>query len=261
VRSSLPPEPLQAPVTPRILRWIFIPLSWLYALYASAIFLLMGGALLIVLLLIPARTLRRRIVSSVARGALWLIGMPISVTGLEHVPLPSITVANHASYLDGVVLQAVLPPHFSFVIKREMATVPLMGTLLTRIGSQFVERNHPGRSTRDALRVVRSAARGEALGFFPEGTFSARPGLARFHIGAFAAAVRAELPIVPIIIHGTRRCLPPATLRPHPGRIHVRILPPIRPRADAADAASALRDSARACILEHLGEPDLMDSP
>jgi 1-acyl-sn-glycerol-3-phosphate acyltransferase len=243
------------------LRWILTPLSWLYALYAAAIFLLMGGVLLIVLLIAPSRTLRRRIAGSVARAALWLIGMPISVTGLEHVPLPSITVANHASYLDGVVLQAVLPPHFGFVIKREMATVPLMGILLTRIGSQFVERNHPGRSTRDALRVVRSAASGEALGFFPEGTFSPRPGLARFHIGAFAAAARANLPIVPIIIQGTRRCLPPATLRPHPGRIHVRILPAILPQADAADAAAALRDSARARILEYLGEPDLREAP
>jgi 1-acyl-sn-glycerol-3-phosphate acyltransferase len=243
------------------LRWILIPLSWLYGLYASVIFLLIGGALLIVMLILPSRTLRRRIVRLVARSALWLVGMPISVTGLEHVPLPSITVANHASYLDGVVLQAVLPPHFGFVIKREMATVPLLGTLLTRIGSQFVERNHPGRSTRDALRVVRSAASGEALGFFPEGTFTARPGLARFHIGAFAAAVRADLPIVPIIIQGTRHCLAPETLRPYPGRIRVRILPAIRPQADAADAASSLRDAARARILEHLGEPDLMDQP
>lgn len=257
--SSSPPQPAQAPVSPQILRWIFIPLSWLYGLYASAVFLLMGGALLIGMLIIPSRTLRRRIVRSVARTALWLIGMPISVSGLEEVPLPSITVANHCSYLDGVVLQAVLPPHFSFVIKREMATVPLMGTLLTRIGSQFVDRKHPGRSTRDALRVVRSAASGEALGFFPEGTFSARPGLARFHIGAFAAAVRANLPIVPIVIQGTRHCLPPATLRPHPGRIRVRILPALRPQADATDAASSLRDAARERILEHLGEPDLVN--
>jgi len=55
------------------LRWIFIPLSWLYGLYASAVFLLMGGALLIGMLIIPSRTLRRRIVRSVARTALWLI--------------------------------------------------------------------------------------------------------------------------------------------------------------------------------------------
>lgn len=243
------------------MRWLLTPLSWLYALYASVAFLLMGAALLIVMLIVPARTLRRRIVRAVARTALWLIGMPISVTGLDQVPLPSITVANHVSYLDGVVLQAVLPPHFGFVIKREMATVPLLGLLLTRIGSQFVERNHPGRSTRDALRVVRSAASGEALGFFPEGTFGPRPGLARFHIGAFAAAVRAGLPIVPIVIQGTRSCLPPGSIRPRPGRIRVRILPAIRPEGAAADAASVLRDAARAAILRHLDEPDLIDAP
>jgi 1-acyl-sn-glycerol-3-phosphate acyltransferase len=239
--------------------WLLRPLSWLYGLYAWTTFLLMGGTLLILLLIIPARTLRRRIVRSVARGTLWLIGMPVQVTGLEQVPIPSITVANHISYLDGVVLQAVLPPHFGFVIKREMASVPLMGTLLTRIGSQFVERNHPGGSTRDALRVVRSAASGEALGFFPEGTFGPKPGLSRFHIGAFAAAARAGLPVVPIVISGTRHCLPPGTIVPNPGRIRVRILAAIRPPAGAADAASLLRDTARARILEQLGEPDLTD--
>jgi len=79
------------------------------------------------------------------------------------------------------------------------------------------------------------------------------------HIGAFAAAVRANLPIVPIVIQGTRHCLPPATLRPHPGRIRVRILPALRPQADATDAASSLRDAARERILEHLGEPDLVN--
>jgi 1-acyl-sn-glycerol-3-phosphate acyltransferase len=259
VSSTLSPESLQDPVSPRLLRWLLMPLSWLYALYAWAAFLLMGAILLIVLLIVPARTLRRRIVRSVARGTLWLIGMPISVTGLEQVPLPSITVANHVSYLDGVVLQAVLPPYFGFVIKREMASVPLMGLLLRSIGSQFVERKHPGRSTRDALRVVRTAASGEALGFFPEGTFGSRPGLARFHIGAFAAAVRAGVPIVPIVIRGTRRRLPPHSIRPRPGRIQVLILPAIHAQADAADAASVLRDAARAEILKHLGEPDLID--
>jgi 1-acyl-sn-glycerol-3-phosphate acyltransferase len=259
VSSTLSPESLQDPVSLRLLRWLLVPLSWLYTLYAWVAFLLIGGALLIVMLIVPARTLRRRIVRVVARAALWLIGMPLSVTGLDQVPLPSITVANHVSYLDGVVLQAVLPPHFGFVIKREMASVPLLGLLLRRIGSQFVERNHPGGSTRDALRVVRSAASGEALGFFPEGTFGPRPGLARFHIGAFAAAVRAGLPIVPIVIQGTRSCLPPGTIRPRPGRIRVQILPPLQPQADAADAAGMLRDAARASILRHLGEPDLID--
>ena len=96
--------------------------------------------------------------------------------------------------LDGLVFTAALPPRFGFVIKREMATVPLAGFLLNRIGSQFVARNQAGQTTRDARRVMRSAESGQSMVFFPEGTFSEEPGLLRFHFGAFATAQRAGCP-------------------------------------------------------------------
>ena len=75
-----------------------------------------------------------------ARLALRLAGMRLRVGGLEALPLPSVVVANHVSYLDGVVLHALLPVRFSFVIKREMSSVPLAGLLLRRLGAEFVER-------------------------------------------------------------------------------------------------------------------------
>ena len=68
--------------------------------------------------------------------------------------------------------------------------MPVAGFLLKRIGSEFVDRHSEGGRRRDAMRVLRRAEEGEALVFFPEGTFDEVPGLKRFHIGAFAAAVR-----------------------------------------------------------------------
>jgi 1-acyl-sn-glycerol-3-phosphate acyltransferase len=164
-------------------------------------------------------------------------------------------VANHESYLDGVLLAATLPPVFGFVIKREMHGVPGAGWLLTRIGAQFVARNNGHGSKRDALRVLRSASSGQALAFFPEGTFKPEPGLLPFHNGAFVAAQRAGLPVVPLVIHGTRRCMPPRLPLPFPGRISVTALAPIAHRAER-DAA-ALRAEARAAILAASGLPDL----
>ena len=146
-----------------------------------------------------------------ARLALRLAGMRLELHGLDQLPQPCIVVANHSSYLDGVVLAATLPPCFSFVIKREMSAVPLAGTLLRRIGAEFVERGDRIRGARDARRLLRNAAIGHSLVFFPEGTFSTAIGLLRFHIGAFAAAVRADLPVVPVAIRGTRHCLPPGS--------------------------------------------------
>ncbi len=214
-----------------------------------------------VLLLTPGLSRRRAQVSGLARLALRLAGMRLELHGLDQLPQPSIVVANHSSYLDGVVLAATLPPCFSFVIKREMSAVPLAGTLLRRIGAEFVERGDRIRGARDARRLLRNAAVGHSLVFFPEGTFSSDVGLLRFHIGAFAAAVRANLPVVPVAIRGTRHCLPPGSPWPRPGTIRIEALAalPAQPYAsgDPGDRAALLRDAARAALLAALGEADL----
>ncbi len=234
----------------------------IFGIYAWFEFTL--GALLglLVLLLMPGLARRRRFVRALARVALRLAGMRIRVSGLQNLATPCILVANHCSYLDGVVLTAALPPTFSFVIKREMARFPLAGTLLRRIGSEFVDRTDRKAVARDTRRLLRSATSGRALAFFPEGTFSEEVGLLRFHIGAFAAAARARLPVVPVAIRGTRHCLPANSLWPNPGPIEIEILPllpaaPMSETAPDADAATRLRDAARASILAAVDEPDL----
>jgi len=234
----------------------------LFGLYAWTLFGSFAVAVVPLLLLTPSLQRRRSLVRGVARLVLRLVRMRVHVHGLEHISTPCVVIANHQSYLDGVVLQAVLPTSFSFVIKREMSSVPLAGTLLRRIGAEFVERQHHHRSANDARRLMRTAAQGQALAFFPEGTFSAEIGLLRFHIGAFAAAARANLPVIPIAIRGTRRCLPPERALPSAGLIDVEVLagipvPQAATAAEAADRPRQMRDAARAALLAALGEPDL----
>ncbi len=240
-----------------LLRAVTWPVHLLYSLYAWGMFLALALLSLPLLLLLPALRWRRRLIRGVARAALTLAGMPLSIHATQPIPERCITVANHCSYLDGVVLCAVLPPRFGFVIKREMSAVPLAGWLLARIGSQFVERTDRRGITRDARRLMRQAEIGECLAFFPEGTFSEVPGLLRFHIGAFAAAIRGGLPIVPIALRDTRRRLPPGGILLRPGRIRVLILAPIGADPARPDGAAALRDAARAQILLRSGEADL----
>ena len=163
-------------------------------------------------------------------------------------------VANHSSYLDGVVMKAALPPRFSFVIKREAADMPVVGVLLRRIGSEFVDRHSAGGRQRDARRVLTRVEQGHSLVFFPEGTFDSVVGLKRFHVGAFVAAARGGIPLVPAAILGARRSMPNGTYAPQPGSIHVEILPAI----DGAEP-DQLRDAARDAILERVGEPDLAE--
>jgi 1-acyl-sn-glycerol-3-phosphate acyltransferase len=231
-----------------------------YGLYAWSVFIALGALSLPVLLLTPSLRHRRATVSALARLVLRLIGMRVLTRGLERILPPCVVVANHASYLDGVVLVAVLPPNFSFVIKREMSAVPLAGTLLRRIGAEFIERRDRLSGARDTRRLLRLAATGQALVFFPEGTFVAEIGLLRFHIGAFVAAARANLPVIPVALRGTRACLPADRLLPQPGLIEVEVLTPLpalRMAPQQRDRPRCLRDGARAALLAALGEPDL----
>jgi 1-acyl-sn-glycerol-3-phosphate acyltransferase len=166
-------------------------------------------------------------------------------------------VANHTSYLDGLILIAALPPRFGFVIKREMDRVPIASLLLRRIGSEFVDRANRHRGAVDARRVLRRVSAGDSIVFFPEGTFAKEPGLLRFHTGAFATAVRAGCPVVPVVIRGARTALAWNRIVPTRTTIEVTVLAPLRAEPGAHDAAAALREEARRRMLKALGEPDL----
>ena len=226
-----------------------------YAAYSlTLLFALILLASLLALLL-PTLAWRRRSTRFLARSWLWLVGLRLSVHGLERLPTGScVLVANHSSYLDGVVMKASLPPRFSFVIKREASTTPVLGLLLRRIGSEFVDRHSHGGRQRDGRRVMKRAAQGHSLVFFPEGTFDSLVGLKRFQIGAFVAAARGAVPLVPSVIHGARRLLPNRTLVPLPGHLSLEILPAL---SSAGRQPTELRDEARSLILARLEEPDL----
>src|SRR5687768_3496046 len=112
---------------------ISIPLRFLYGVYAAVLFLAVSLTALAGVLLMPTLRLRRGTARIAARTFFLLAGMPLKLRGTENLPSGQcVVVANHASYLDGVVMAAALPPRFGFVIKREMNDVPLAGLLLRR---------------------------------------------------------------------------------------------------------------------------------
>jgi 1-acyl-sn-glycerol-3-phosphate acyltransferase len=234
----------------------------IYAIYTYVMFLALGLTALAGMML-PGVHRRRGVARRMSRILLFFTGMPLVVKNLERIPPGQcVVVANHASYLDGLVMTAALPPRFGFVIKREMENVPLAGALLRRLGSEFVERFNRNRGGVDARRVLRTAVSGNSLVFFPEGTFDERPGLGKFHAGAFTIAARAGCPVVPAVVRGTRRAFPPKSVWPHPGRIEIEFLQPIFAAANSPDSVAVeLRERARVAILDELREPDLAKMP
>ncbi len=238
-----------------MLRFVGRALRTLYGVCALAIFLLLLVLASVAALGVPRLDWRRNLTHQLARVALAVLGLRVTTAGLENLPERSCVIAaNHSSYLDGIVLKAMLPPRFSFVIKREAADMPFVGLLLRRIGSEFVDRTDQGGRQRGARSVIRRAEQGHSLVFFPEGTFDEHVGLKRFHVGAFVAAARGGMPVVPTVIHGARRAMPSRSLLVRPGRILVEFLAPLP--ADGVKP-EALREATRRLILERLDEPDL----
>ncbi len=230
----------------------------LYGIYAWLAFIACFGGAALAAAVVPGLERRRRWVSAAARSWFAVAGIRAVRRGLAHIPDGHcVVVSNHASYMDGIILQAFLPPRFSFVIKGEMRKVPVVHFVLKRIGSRFVERFVASASVRDARRLLKAAASGESLAVFPEGTFHIEPGLHRFRPGAFAAAAKGGLPVVPLAINGSRDILPARRFLPRRGRLVIDVLPPILPGDPCFGSSKALADSARRRILTALDEPDL----
>lgn len=232
-------------------------LDWTWGLWvwtAGGLFAV-GSALVIVC--VPRLRRRRWLARATARVLLRLAGLDLEVRGAEHLPSGScIVVANHASYLDGIVLTAALPPDFSFVIKREVTQVPLVSLLLRRLRSHFVDRFDARAGRADLGDLIRRAQSGHPIGIFPEGTFIAEPGLRQFRKGAFLAACRAGLPVVPAGIRGTRHILPAHRWLPRRGTIRVELRPALIPTTCTLESVARLRDAVRAEVLLACGEPD-----
>lgn len=244
------------------MKFLSIPLNHVtFPLRVWGVFLLLAIPAAIMVIALPGRERRRRLARCAGRIIFTTAGIRVRVTGLEHLPAGTcFLVSSHATYLDGPLLTSVLPPRFGFVIKREAMKTPIFGWLLVRLGSVFVERFNTKGAMSDATRLIQLAREGVSLGVFPEGTFRTEPGLRAFHLGAFLAATRAGIPVVPVVIRGARQILPGESLWPHPGQVEIEVLAPRMPTGRRGDDARALRDAVRASILAHSSEPERLNA-
>jgi 1-acyl-sn-glycerol-3-phosphate acyltransferase len=227
----------------------------LYAGYAWAVFYLIAPWFWIGIMAIPTPRLRWASARFGIRLLRRLTFVRLTVTGREHLPPqghPFVLVANHQSYLDGLALAEAVERPVGFVAKSELLARPIVAAFMRRMGANFVDRFDPYAGSAESARLNAVLARGETLAFFPEGTFREQPGLLPFRMGAFAAAARAGVPLIPVALRGTRELMPGDRFSPRPGHAEVLFGPPIRPEGEDWQAAIALRDRARAWISERL---------
>lgn len=125
----------------------------------------------------------------VCRGALRLIGIKLLVDGTLS-PKAGAVVANHSSWLDIFVLNAVKRVYF--VSKSEVAGWPGIGWLARATGTVFIERKR-ARAADQAQVFQERLQAGHRLLFFPEGTSSDGQRVLPFKTTLFAAFFAPEL--------------------------------------------------------------------
>ncbi len=233
----------------------------IYALWAYGVLALIVVPAWFAVVLTPGLARRRRVAQWVGRILFAGAGIPLRLEGAENLKTdgPRIVASNHASYLDGMILTALLPPEYSFVVKRELEGNFISGTFLRRLGTLFVERFDTAQSAGETRKALDAIAAGQSLAIFPEGTFRRYPGLLPFRMGTFAVAVDAGVPVVPMVIRGTRSILRGGEWLIRRGKVTVTVCPPVHPEGAGWHAGIQLRDQVRKAIVERYGEPDLTE--
>jgi 1-acyl-sn-glycerol-3-phosphate acyltransferase len=139
-------------------------------------------------------------------GLLVILRIRIRVTP-ESAELPAqaaLIVANHISWLDIFVINALQPCRF--VAKADIRGWPLLGWLCARGGTIFIARGKQREVRHVYQGLVTSLQAGERIAFFPEGTTAAQGSLLPFHANLFEAAIEAQVPVQPCALRYLDDC-------------------------------------------------------
>jgi 1-acyl-sn-glycerol-3-phosphate acyltransferase len=164
-----------------------------------------------------------------SRMILGTIGAKPQVEGMERIDISKaqVYVVNHLSALDIPVLYAYLPFQFRILAKKELFRYPFMGWHLSRSGQIPVVLENPKASVRSLTRAVAALKEGKSLVVFPEGGRSRDGQLQPFMGGAFYAAIRAQVDIIPMALVGTFEMLKMNTWHIKSGPLHLLVGEPI----------------------------------
>lgn len=158
-----------------------------------------------------------------------------------------VVVSNHESNADPFLL-SWLPWDMRWIAKAEMFKLPLFGLMMRWSGDIPLRRGDRGSVVEMMAECRRTLDGGLSVMMFPEGTRSRDGRLRPFKDGAFALAIEAGVPILPVAIAGTHDCLPKGSAVLGEARAVVRVLPPIDTQGLTASQLPELRDKTRECI-------------
>lgn len=153
---------------------------------------------------------------------------------------PYVIVSNHESYAD-VFLIGTLPWEMKWLAKDEIFRLPFQGWMMRMAGDVYVKRSDPN-SRAQALEGLRDRLRKRvSVMVFPEGTRSPTEEMLPFRDGAFRLAIEEQVPVLPLVVAGTRHAMAKHSFVFNSARAEVRILDPVETTGLTPEDAPALR--------------------
>lgn len=182
------------------------------------------------------------------RSLLWGGGVKVDFEGLEYLdpPRPAVLVSNHESWYDVFALAGHLPVDYRFVGKKELVKIPFFGPAWLACGNIPLDRSNRSAAF-ESLRLAGEKIRREkaVVVMFPEGTRSSDGQLLPFKKGAFVLALELGVPVIPVGVSGSRELMPKGSFLVRPGRMTVRVGPPIEVDGLTVDDRDVLVERAR----------------
>lgn len=134
--------------------------------------------------------------------------------------------SNHVSWYDVFVLASVIP-HYKFVAKAELFRIPIFGPSARAVGTIPIERENRKAAFGAYEEAARRIRAGASVIVFPEGTRGRDYRMRPFKKGPFVLAIAAQVPVVPVVVHGTITVQPRDSWRIRGGTVHVHFLEPV----------------------------------
>ncbi len=231
--------------------------TFFVAAIGFAYILLVGTPVVIYSLLVGNARLVYRVGRWGCRMVVWLAGIKIAVEGKEKIPAHQAVVymPNHQSYFDPPAIISILP-RLVVMPKKEVFRVPMLGRAMLQCGFIPVDRKNRERALAAIEEAVKALKTGRSFLVFPEGTRSPDGRLQPFKKGAFAMALEAQVPIVPVSISGASRIMRKGQLAIHPGTMRITIHDPIPTQGYTKADRGVVMELVRMAVLAELTEAE-----
>jgi 1-acyl-sn-glycerol-3-phosphate acyltransferase len=162
---------------------------------------------------------------------------------------------NHQSNFDIPVLLGCLPVQFRWLAKAELFKIPIFGRGMRSAGYISIDRFNQKSAFESISQAAQRIKGGVSVMIFPEGTRSTDGKIRPFKKGGFVLAVDAGVPIIPVVLHGTRAIMPKGRLRINHGQVVMDILSPVDTTGYTRDTKDELIEQVRNIICDKFDRP------